>query len=275
MKTKTKYSILFFPILPAVPLFSNNHLLGDDVKFNSDDDKLRAFEDIEDKIVGGKTTTAREHPYHVRITWPKDWGCIGALISATRALTTARCLLRAGNASRCKIMAGSTLLIGDANAQYRTPSSFLSHPKYNARYVPNDIGLVYWEQPLNFSATVRAIALLPQGMPVRPGVNCTLTGWGRTSENGPPADRLMAVTIPIISDEECKRVWRGHITADMLCAGTPEGGRGFCYGDTGGPLVLNNVLVGIASWTYGCARARVPEVYARVPFFTSWIRDNM
>lgn len=272
MKTETEYIMyFFFPNRSAVPLFDDVNLFGDHIKFNFEDD---IFKDMEDKIVGGKVTNIRKHPYQVRLTWPNAGGCGGSLLSATRALTTASCIKDADVASKCKIMAGSTLRNGDANAQYRTPSSFFMHPKYERNYFTHNIGLVYWEEPLIFSATVRAIALLPQGIPVPHGVNCTVTGWGRIGHNGPYADRLMTVTIPIVSNEECLRAYGQSISADMLCAGTPGGGRGFRGGDQGDPLVMNNVLVGVASW-FRPNQPKLPEVYARVPFFTSWIRDNM
>lgn len=171
-------------------------------------------------------------------------------------------------------MAGSTRRRGDGNAQFRKLTRFLSHPKYNPKHKFNDIGLVFWEEPLTFGDTVRAIALPPQSSPVPDGVNCTVTGWGRTAENGTNEKLLRVVTTPIVSNKECNRAYSGRISSDMLCAGTQEGGRGACDGDIGGPLVINNAVVGVASWGRGCGKPGYPGVYARVPFFTDWIIEN-
>lgn len=66
-------------------------------------------------------------------------------------------------------------------------------------------------------------------------------------------------------------MYGGGITAGMLCAGLPEGGRDACQGDSGGPLTVANQVAGIVSWGIGCARPNLPGVYARVPFYRNWI----
>lgn len=58
------------------------------------------------------------------------------------------------------------------------------------------------------------------------------------------------------------------------CAGFPQGGRDFCSGDTGGPLVHRGILHGVVSWNRICGAPLSPGVYARVSHFTNWIRMN-
>jgi secreted trypsin-like serine protease len=66
----------------------------------------------------------------------------------------------------------------------------------------------------------------------------------------------------------------------MICAGSPQGGRGVCHGDSGGPLVIRgkNVnddnLVGIVSFgdSSGCAKPDYPGVYTRVSTYVTWIQ---
>lgn len=113
-------------------------------------------------------------------------------------------------------MAGSTTRVEGANAQLRTLSRFLRHPQYNPQRITNDVGLVYWQQPLVFGATVRAIPLAPQSQPAPYGRNCNVTGWGRIREGGPIATVLRVVTKPLVSNEECNRAYGGRITPDML-----------------------------------------------------------
>lgn len=172
-------------------------------------------------------------------------------------------------------MAGSTLRGGDANAQMRTLSRFIIHPLFRPNQFPNDIAVLHFEKALTFGANVRAIALPPHDSPVPYGRNCTVTGWGRTSEGGLSANTLKIITKPIVSNKECNRAYNGQVTPDMMCAGVAAGGIGACQGDSGGPLLVNKVILGVVSWGRGCARPGFPAVYARVAFFTKWIRENM
>ncbi|KAM6153739.1 kallikrein-13-like isoform 2-T2 [Erethizon dorsatum] len=87
---------------------------------------------------------------------------------------------------------------------------------------------------------------------------------------------LQCANIPLYSDEECRRVYPGKITTNMLCAGTKEGGKDSCEGDSGGPLVCNNTLHGIISWgDFPCGQPNRPGVYTRVSQYVSWIHETI
>lgn len=45
-------------------------------------------------------------------------------------------------------------------------------------------------------------------------------------------------------------------------------------GDSGGPLVSNDTLIGLVSWSIGCARG-YPDVYTKVYAYLDWINQNM
>lgn len=174
-------------------------------------------------------------------------------------------------------MAGSTLRRGDVNQQLRSLSRFLQHPQYHLPELhANDIALVYWVQPLTFGATVRAIRLPAQNSPVPYGRNANVTGYGAYRYNSLEADYLHVVTLSLVTQEACNKVYNGEITADMLCAGAGSDRRGDCHRDTGGPLVVNGVQLGVvARRVFECARPGRPGIYARVPHFANWIRKNL
>ncbi|XP_027776317.2 kallikrein-13-like isoform X2 [Marmota flaviventris] len=87
---------------------------------------------------------------------------------------------------------------------------------------------------------------------------------------------LQCANIQLRSDEECHQVYPGKITANMLCAGTPEGGKDSCEGDSGGPLVCNHTLHGIISWgDFPCGQPNRPGVYTRVSKYVQWIRETI
>lgn len=127
-------------------------------------------------------------------------------------------------------MAGSTTLVGDANQQLRTLSRYLKHPEFNELKRQNDIAIVHWEEPLIFGYFVQPIALTLREYA---GLG-DVSGWGWTRDNSEVlSNTLRTATVPLLSNEICNgpSMHNGTITADMLCAGLAEGGRGACGGD--------------------------------------------
>lgn len=139
----------------------------------------------------------------------------------------------------------------------------------------NDVALLYWEEPLSLGVTVQPIAIPPQDTPVPYEENSNVTGWGLTKEGGSSSAILTVVTVPLISNEDCNKAYNGIVSDDMLCAGLPKGGRDACNGDSGSPLTVDGVQLGVVSWGKGCARPGFPGVYARVAYFTDWILGNL
>ena len=60
----------------------------------------------------------------------------------------------------------------------------------------------------------------------------------------------------------------------MICAAVDGGGKGTCRGDHGGPLVVNGVLVGIASRGIGCGDPDYPAVFSNVAVLRSFVTNQ-
>lgn len=88
--------------------------------------------------------------------------------------------------------------------------------------------------------------------------------------------------VPLVNQIHCERAYRNihFITNRMICAGNENQGKIICRDDSGSPLVCTDPinrtmkLVGIVSWSEGCAEANYPHVYARVQAIQSWIRNK-
>lgn len=103
-----------------------------------------------------------------------------------------------------------------------------------------------------------------------------VAGWGLLCESGCSVTAILNfVTVPVITNAQCTAQYGGIITAGMLCAGFPEGGRDACQMDSGGPLTFGNQLIGVVSFGEGCARANRAGVYARVAYYRNWINSLM
>lgn len=47
-----------------------------------------------------------------------------------------------------------------------------------------------------------------------------------------------------------------------------------CYGDSGGPAVIDNRLVGIISWGYDCGASGLPGVYTLLRNYRRWVSNH-
>lgn len=64
-----------------------------------------------------------------------------------------------------------------------------------------------------------------------------------------------------------------NVNENFICTANTNGS-GLCYGDSGNPLVFNEVLIGIASWNIECAQI-FPDVYTKVYPHMDWIETEM
>lgn len=60
------------------------------------------------------------------------------------------------------------------------------------------------------------------------GINGTVTGWGKDSEDGEMTKHLRKLNVPIHELDDCKKIYGGVITDHMLCGGYLEGGHDAC-----------------------------------------------
>src|SRR5690606_33325585 len=94
----------------------------------------------------------------------------------------------------------------------------------------------------------------------------TVLGWGQTAEDGMGSQYLMKVSMRVVGAEKCTEQMggSGYNSALETCAGVPEGGKDSGYGDSGGPEIAGDKLIGVVSWGDGCAKPDKPGVYAKV-----------
>ncbi|XP_040389995.1 LOW QUALITY PROTEIN: transmembrane protease serine 5 [Cygnus olor] len=152
------------------------------------------------------------------------------------------------------------------------------HPLYNGSSLDYDIALMKLHVPLNFSDAIRAVCLPPSHRDLFQGTPCWVSGWGYTRpDQAQPTETLQEALIPLISTRRCNSscMYKGELTARMLCAGYPQGKIDACQGDSGGPLVCQDELtwrlVGVVSWGQGCAEPNHPGVYTNVAQLLPWI----
>ncbi|CAK1551976.1 unnamed protein product [Leptosia nina] len=201
--------------------------------------------------------------------------CGGSILNERNVLTAAHCLT---GMQEVFVRAGSTE--SDSGGTQYSTKTFFQHPMYDSTTSDYDVGLVKLRKRINIDGkNTKKVTLVARNTAIPAGQNVTVTGWGATSENGPTSENLMAVQVPVVSNDDCRKTYGTRaITDRMFCAGTPEGGKDSCQGDSGGPVVFTSseTQVGVVSFGIGCARAGTPGVYTNLasPPIRSWIRVN-
>ncbi|CAL8118290.1 unnamed protein product [Orchesella dallaii] len=234
------------------------------------------------RIIGGAFATEGEFPYQVSLAYDGDFLCGGSILSTLLILTAAHCV-KYKRPSRLHVIAGhhdiSNGSVGTGFEQLRNARYIYMHENYVWETDVNDIAIIVLNAPLQYSSHVQNISL-PQINEEFDGY-ATVTGWGRTKEKGETSDILKKVKIPIVPNDQCRRLYKKlkmGITDHMMCAG--EVGHDSCQGDSGGPAACKKrtngtaVLCGIISHGHGCGRAGYPGIYTRMSHYVEWIENT-
>ncbi|XP_018320763.1 trypsin-7-like [Agrilus planipennis] len=230
----------------------------------------------EERIVGGNTTTVERFPYIVQLYHAnRRWGG-ASILSPCWVITAGHCTY-GEDISNITLRAGAS----ESNQTARTPitlAEIFLHPLYNDTTLDYDISILRLNEDLVFGTTISPVSLPPPDIVLPAGTWATVAGWGDLADGGPGSTQLQAVTVPIISNEECIRLYAINdtgviITDRLLCALYAPGGRDACNGDSGGPLTVNGVLYGLVSDGLGCADPRYPGTYTSVSNLRSFIEE--
>jgi len=223
----------------------------------------------------------------VSLQYASQYYCGGSLIAPRWILTSASCLTDKKNNSPYvsdsydKAGMGSYNL---ANISRYDIRRFIRHPHYNHTTHENDIGLVELERPITNIVPINYMTIdIPQPAPLSesilklkqslksiPTYQQKISGWGRVNDNMISPSQLHEGMVYSVPNSDCNRTYE-DITNTMFCAWGKE--VLFCGGDTGGPLIQNNTLLGIASRGRDCNDINnpAPDVYTKVSKYVYWI----
>ncbi|XP_042869283.1 transmembrane protease serine 9-like [Penaeus japonicus] len=222
------------------------------------------------RIVGGGDTEVGEYPWQVGLytTRLQTPYCGGSLVNNLYVVTAADCVQ---NVAEFQIILGEHDYTKVSRVYVRTADQVSIHPSYNSQTKENNIAVIRLSSPVNLNADIPVKPVcLPDASDDFSGRTAVATGWGLMAEGGLSSPALREVELTVLSEGDCPAT-----SSTMLCAGEPEGGKGICNGDFGGPLVVDvdgqYVLAGVASHGTGCARAGQPGVFTDVTSFIDWM----
>ncbi|KAK7865692.1 hypothetical protein R5R35_014507 [Gryllus longicercus] len=242
------------------------------------------------RIFGGVNASAHEFPAQVYIVSllqpghepPSGLFCGGTILNEKWILTAAHCI---------KHSVRTVLGFGTANKQrleYQVAARVIPHEEYvlygrNDNNAENDVGLVEASERLPLDGRAVAAARLPDALhPLPRGRGVVVTGWGRWTYDDLQAHpgstavlkKLDVHIFPCPGD-----------VSHVICIQT-DAGTGICDGDSGGPLMVNGVFYGVASYVDNvnddpmldpnlhCNEVGSWAVYMSVQAYRPWIHQH-
>ncbi|EFA01278.1 serine protease P41 [Tribolium castaneum] len=230
------------------------------------------------RIVNGTDAQEGEFPYIVSVRIFGEHNCGGSILNEKNILTAAHCvhLLPMENMS---VQYGVLEINSSDNVVQVSGYNYHDdYDPYSGAY-ENDVAIIELAKPIVFGKNIQPVTL-PKAFNATPEhSSALLAGWGLPFSGGDLMTHLQKVNIIVYSDDDCERIHKGTGPTNRkyhVCAGIPEGGKGQCNGDSGGPLTVNGVLVGTVSWSVKpCAVKGYPGVFAKVANYVEWINKNM
>ncbi len=282
-------------------------------------------EDEGSRVFGGMEAQPGAHPFQVALLTKDYLDndpmsqfnaqfCGGSLIAPEWVLTASHCVVDEQGtvpANSISILVGATDL---TEGTRHDVAEVIAHPDYSMTTLNADIALIRLAKPADAPTIRIATDEVTAGA-------ATVTGWGRMEDGYFPI-RLMQADLELQQNATCNAglkdiysrdiagiltYWSGRmryspegivsaasalagtmsdpLNETMLCAGTVDGMRDSCNGDSGGPLFMREgndvVQVGVVSWGDGpvdaevyCGHKGAYGVYSNVAHFAVWIAEN-
>ncbi|XP_034489697.1 serine protease SP24D-like [Drosophila innubila] len=229
---------------------------------------------IDGRVVGGVDATPAQFPHQISLRNRGSHNCGGSIISRNWVLTAAHCVTNTYENGTIEVYPAKNLNVrAGSNDRFsggilRQVVEVIVHKDYGNFL--NDIAVLRVDTPFIFSSNIQAISLPSQNTPA--DADIIISGWGRLTHGGDLPRYLQWNTLQSLSLEECQeRIKYGY--PNMLCL-SHEPNNGACNGDSGGPALYKNEIVGIAGFVYGGCGSKNPDGYARVYYFIDWIKAH-
>ncbi|XP_063228217.1 trypsin-2-like isoform X4 [Bacillus rossius redtenbacheri] len=192
---------------------------------------------LDDRIIGGTNATIEEFPYQASLQVRNASGeaplykhlCGAAVIGRNWLVSAAHCI-QSRYASKLVVRAGTTNRYEGGSLHHVV--NVIKHPDYDVEIDYDcDISLLKVKEPFVYSTRIQPILLPEADSDVACGTLATVAGWGNSElqEGDAARDRLRQVSVPVVSEAECRAVYgEDFVTDNMLCAGCEWGGKDAC-----------------------------------------------
>ncbi|XP_074041228.1 trypsin-2 isoform X1 [Leptinotarsa decemlineata] len=196
------------------------------------------------RIIGGEPADIKDYPYIVSFHDEYELLCGGSILDEYTILTAAHCVIDLEPPYYFILYGNTNVNLGNKIQVSRMiyHEKFIYQPPWTY-----DIAIIKLTEPISFGETAQPVKLPKPHESTPANKIASLAGWGINDIHSYTyPENLYAVNLTIFSDEECvdsyQNVDGGGLNPETeLCAGDPEGGKGQCHSDSGGPLVIDGV----------------------------------
>ncbi|XP_045496930.1 chymotrypsin-1-like [Colias croceus] len=222
------------------------------------------------RIVGGDNVEPGFGKFHASLqNLDGHHVCGGAVISHRHVVTAAHCLVGA-HPRFIKVVVGTENLdIG--GLQYDVRAIYI-HENYNTSLRLHDIAVLKVSGLFDLQ---RVDMIRMDRDELQENDIVIVTGFGADEPKGSSSRKMQKLQLPVFNQKTCRFAMRyaRKVFDTMFCTFTRIG-EGTCHGDSGGPLIKNNKLVGLVSWGIPCGSG-FPDVHTRINFYIEWIEGTL
>ena len=222
-----------------------------------------AFASTPAPVVGGTSVPAGAYPDVALVIAPKAL-CTGTLIAPDVVLTAGHCI----ETDPKEVLLGS-IDYTKSTGEVIAVKSATAYPSWRTEF---DVGVLVLEH--ESKAKPRPIVAACAAQHLEVGASVTLVGFGLTAAAGTGANSRLRQATLTVSDPSC--------TGDPACAAkvAPNGefvaggdGKDSCFGDSGGPIYLQDALIGVVSRGVGTSAEPCGGggIYVRADRVVAWV----
>jgi len=224
---------------------------------------IAAAGSIDQPVVGGTTVPAGAFPDVVLVVAPMAL-CSGTLIAPDVVLTAGHCI----DTNPKEVLIGS-VDYNQPDGEVIPVKSATAYPSWQTQF---DVGVLVLDHASK--AKPRPIAAACTAMDLKAGAKVTLVGFGLTTaagtgDNSKLHEVALTVTDPSCADDpSCAAAVAPN--AEFIAGGA---GKDSCFGDSGGPIYIDNALIGVVSRGIGTSAKPCGGggVYIRADRVVAWI----
>ncbi len=221
-------------------------------------------------IIDGKIATNYQFPYQVLLK-SKENSCGAVIVNKQHLISAAHCVSSIKDYNSIKVLAGAAI---ESRLQNLPGIQTVTiHPEYylNWRVGPkvNDIAIIKLQSPIKFDGKILPASLPTKSMYGRStfysNSRFLTAGWGMIEGGGYSENLVYLDDLKLLPDHndlfwkspKIKRLFQvvdfsyETYMSGQYFAFKAENGKSLCHGDSGSPLIKDNVVYGIASHIIG------------------------